>query len=128
MIELQNELEQTIKRIENVQRGGGGFGARANARMNFNGNSNASRNSSNASGNARNNSNNSANNRANRFGINPRVNNPPINRPVPNYMKARGQTNSADRGSQGAARSGSNNARANRFLPANYVPPHLRGK
>lgn len=39
MAELQNELDQTIKRIEQIQRGGGGFGARANARMNFNNNS-----------------------------------------------------------------------------------------
>ena len=60
MVELQNELEQTIKRIEQVQRGGGGFGARANARMNFSGGSNASRNSSNASG-GRNISNSSVN-------------------------------------------------------------------
>ena len=45
MTELQSELEQTIKRIEQIQRGGGGYGARANRQMNFVGNS-GSRNSS----------------------------------------------------------------------------------
>lgn len=45
MEELQGELEQTIKRIETLQRGGGGYGARANRPMNFGG-SQGSRNSS----------------------------------------------------------------------------------
>ena len=95
---LQSELEQTIKRIEQIQRGGNGFGARANARLNFSGNSQGSRNSSNAS---RGNSNSSAN-RLNRFG-GPKI-------PVP-----RGITKSADRAGSNAARSGSN--KASRFLP-----------
>ena len=45
MDELQGELEQTIKRIETLQRGGSGYGARANRGMNFSG-SQGSRNSS----------------------------------------------------------------------------------
>jgi len=103
MVELQSELEQTIKRIETVQRGGGGFGARANARLNFSGNSQGSRNSSNVS---RGPSNSSAN-RVNRFGVGaiPK-------KPVP--VRPRGQTNSVERAGSGAARSGSNKAR---FLP-----------
>ena len=81
--------------------------------MNFSGASNNSRKSSNASRGPS----NSSENRVNRFGA-------PNNRPVPNYMRPRGQTNSADRGGSGA-RSNSYN-RNNRFLPGNYKPPHLR--
>ena len=105
---LQSELEQTIKRIEQIQRGGGGFGARANARLNFSGNSQGSRNSSNLS---RGNSNSSAN-KINRFY-------------APKIPAPRSQTKSLDRAGSGAARSISN--KASRFLPQNYKPPHLRG-
>lgn len=88
--------------------------------MNFNGNSAGSRNSSNAS---RGPSNSSAN-RANRFGgYNPPAR-PNPNRPVPNYMRPRGQTNSADRVGSNAR---SNSNKNGRFLPTNYKPPHLRG-
>ena len=58
MAELQNELEQTIKRIEQIQRGNGGYGARANRVMNFGGV--ASNGSKNSSKDSRNNSNSRA--------------------------------------------------------------------
>lgn len=119
MVELQSELEQTIKRIEQIQRGGGGYGARANRQMNFGGS--GSRNSS-LNSNTR--SNNSQP-RVNRY-----ANNNNQNRPVPSYMRPKGQ-NSSDRYGSGARntsgnRSGSYN-RNERFVPKNYVPPHLRG-
>ena len=77
MAELQNELEQTIKRIETIQRGGGGYGARANRGMNFGG-SNGSRNSS-VGSNKRSNSYNRQNRQPNN-----------ANRPVPSYMRPKG--------------------------------------
>ena len=121
MTELQSELEQTIKRIEQIQRGGGGYGARANRVMNFAGGSNGSRNSSLGSNNRSNNS----QNRGNRY-----QNNSNPNRPLPSYMRPKGQ-NSSDRYGSGQRnisgnRSGSYN-RNERYLPRNYQPPHLRG-
>ena len=118
MAELQNELEQTIKRIETIQRGGGGYGARANRGMNFAG-SNGSRNSSVGSNNRSNNS----QTRQNRQPYN-------ANRPVPSYMRPKGQ-NSSDRfgsGQRNASgnRSGSHDRNTAKYLPRNYQPPHLR--
>ena len=89
--------------------------------MNFAGGSNGSRNSSLGSNNRSNNSQPRSNRLQN--GSNP-------NRPIPSYMRPRGQ-NSSDRYGSGSRnisgnRSGSYN-RNERYLPRNYQPPHLRG-
>jgi predicted nucleic acid-binding Zn-ribbon protein len=50
---LADELDRTSKKIEQLQRGNGGYGSRANNRMNFGGNSNYSGGSRNSSNNSR---------------------------------------------------------------------------
>ena len=81
--------------------------------MNFGGGSNASsRNSSNASANRRAYGSGTRNTSGNRLGPSPNT------RPVPNYMKPRNPSNN---------RSNSTGNRNDKYLPSNYVPPHLRG-
>ena len=104
MAELQSELEQTIRRIENIQRGGNGYGARANRAMNFGG-SQGSRGSSN-------------NSRTNSNTRQPSYQSKPYQRPSYDRSGSGGRNNSLTRsgGSQ----------KKDKYLPGNYKPPHMR--
>lgn len=126
MSELQEELAQTIKRIETLQRGGGGFGSGRGLTNNNSGNrrgygsSNRNQNTSanrispyGGSKNSRNSSTGAQN--VNKYGQNQ-------NKPLPSYMKPTGANTRSNERSGSYAKKSSPASR----LPANYKPPHLR--